>query len=288
MSDDLFPVAELSAPAGSRPDRRLPLLWIIVGVLLAAGVLAAFLVGDERSGTERVAAAAGAVQEAGSVAYTLTMEMAGPITSTVTIEGAADAGAGRASSRVRIDDQELDLITDGELLYVRVPEEARANFDGKPWVRFDASALGSSMGGVSPSATPLETFEQLREAGKVEEVGTEQVRGVETTRFRMVVDQSGLVPSGMADEVKEALREVEVEVWLDDDDRIRRHRSTIDLASVVPGGGGIGITTTIETYDYGKPVTIDLPPAEDVADGGAGGLESIFAPGPPVAESSSD
>jgi hypothetical protein len=110
MSDDLFPVSELDAPSSAH-DRRVPMLWVVVGLLLAAGVLAAFLVGDERTGSERVAAAAGAVEEAGTVAYSLTMEVSGPFSSSFTIEGAADAGAGRSSARLDMADQVLDLVT---------------------------------------------------------------------------------------------------------------------------------------------------------------------------------
>jgi len=277
------------APASSREGRALPWLWIFVGALLIAGVVSAFALQREPEPAERLAAAAEAVDDAGTFSYALTLEGSGGFGATVGIEGSVDPRSGRSTSSLAVRGSTVQLVSDGDVVYVQVPEAAREQLGGKPWVRLDAQAVRSGFGGVAPSATPLETFEQLRQAGKVEEVGREEVRGTGTTHFRAVVDLRDSVPDGPgAASVRDALRAVQVDVWLDDDDRIRRHRTTLDLGGAIGGPSGMGIVTTIETFDFGKAVSIEIPPADQVADVEAGALGSILRSTPAGAGAPTD
>ena len=287
---DGSPLVDLDAPApaASRDGRLLPWLWILVGALLIAGVVSAFVVDGEPAPGERLAAAAASVEESGPFSYALVVESSGPFAGDVTIDGAIDPAVARFTSTFQVAGTTVEMIGDGDVLYLQVPEGQRESFGGKPWARLDAAALGAGFGGVSPSASPVQTFEQLREAGEVETVGEEEVRGVATTHFRTVFDLSGSVPDGPGTaEVRKALEAVDVDVWLDSDDRVRRHRTSIDLGTAVGAGAGFTIITTIETFDFGKAVAIEVPPPDQVADADAGALQSLFAP-PPSAPAPAD
>lgn len=271
------------APAVAKEGRFLPWLWVAVGALLIAAVVSAFVVDGEATGAERIAAAAEGVDDSGTFAYELTLEASGALGTTFGLTGTVDAGAGRSASTLQVGGNVIETVADGDQLYVQVPEAARERFGGKAWARVDAASLATGLGGVSPTATPLQTFEQLRNAGEVEEVGKELVRGTPTTHLRAVVDLSESVPERPgAARIRQALRAVEVDVWLDDDDRIRRHRTTLDLAGAAGVGTTMGLTTTIETFDFGKAASIEVPPADQVADAGADVLSSLFAEAPPA------
>jgi hypothetical protein len=95
-------------------------------------------------------------------------------------------------------------------------------------------------------------------------LGTGDVRGVETTRYRARVDLEKLLqklpPSERPQEdVLEmwGARFVPVELWIDDESRLRR--ITIERS---PNAGGD--TTTVELYDYGVQVEVEPPSAEEL------------------------
>jgi hypothetical protein len=291
MTDDLYPVAELDAPTPSS-DRRLPMLWVVVGLLLAAGVLAAFLVGDERTASERVAAAAGAVEE-DDHAFEVTMEFAGaPLPGGFTLSGAVDVDTSRARATGTLglgagEGQAvppIDVLVDGRIQYLKLPPELGGD---RPWIRFDAGAFGGSSPAPGAATNPLDALRQLDAViGDVERVGEEKVRGEPTVRFRFVVDALKADPDAAAklpEEVRAGLRRVPTELWLDSRDRPRRLRQSVDLG---PSAGG-KVTTTIELFDFGAPVTIDLPPEDQVRDADLtdpAGLGSLFGPAPVPAD----
>jgi hypothetical protein len=106
------------------------------------------------------------------------------------------------------------------------------------------------------------------------------VRGTETRHFRTVIDLSDQLAGaggGPLAGMREQLARVPVDVWLDGDDRIRRLRSSLDL-----GGAGLGaaqVRTTVEAFDYGEDVDIEVPSADEVFDGDLSALGSLFGVG---------
>jgi hypothetical protein len=261
-------------------------LWIVVGLLLAAGVLAAALTaGDDRSPTQRLQAAPDAVADAGSFAFEITVKTTAGTTATdVTLVGAVDAETGRSTASFDLLGSPVELVTDGDVVYLRLPSGSGAS--GKPWVKVDAGAPTSgALGGITGS--PLETFEQLRATGsKVEEIGSQDVRGVPTRHFRAVLDLSDdlddlpQMPGVDLEAFRTQLSAVPVDVWLDEDDLVRRQRTSLRLG--VPSGTGsttsVVVTTTIEVFDYGKPVRIEVPAPDQVSPDDLPGLGGLFGP----------
>jgi hypothetical protein len=100
-----------------------------------------------------------------------------------------------------------------------------------------------------------------------EEVGTEEVRSADTTHFRARVDLKKLVeqlpaterPEGDVEQLWGA-RFVPVEIWIDDESRLRR--ITIEQRED-EGDGNPAMTTTVELFDYGVEVDVQ-PPTEDL------------------------
>jgi hypothetical protein len=286
---DVLPVSDLEPPAD--PKRRaLPALWIAVGLLLIGAVAAAVLLGrDDRSPAQRLSAAPDAVTDAGTFAYEIDIDSAIGTTSTqMQLSGEVDAKAQRSSATFDVAGMAFEMVSDGTTLYLRLPEEARAATGGKAWTKLDLETLAPSLGPLAGNPNPMQAFDQLRRPGAdVVEVGEEEVRGTKTTHYRTVldltasIDQLGGGLDDQAEPLRQQLAAVPVEVWLDDDGRIRRQRTTLDLSLPgITGATDTKVTTTVEAFDYGKPVTIEVPKPEDVADAGLPGLGSLLGNAP--------
>jgi hypothetical protein len=93
------------------------------------------------------------------------------------------------------------------------------------------------------------------------------VRGVDTTHLRTTVDLNRLAPNPSSLPSGIDLDSVPYDAWLDSHDRPVRQR----FALTYPFSGGLGssrtdatVTTTGDTYDYGKPLHVTLPRPDQV------------------------
>ena len=112
---------------------------------------------------------------------------------------------------------------------------------------------------------------------KVDKVGTDQVRGTPTTHYRATVDfakaaaKGGVSPTQVkAFETSVGSTTFPVDLWIDGQGAARRIQFRFPLprlssgtASSAPAGT---VTATEELYDFGTPVAVQAPPANQVAD----------------------
>lgn len=119
----------------------------------------------------------------------------------------------------------------------------------------DPNSPFGDMGGVT-QGDPLATFDAF-DAGLKDAtfVGTEDVDGEQLDHYVLTVDakkaaeaQGQPVEPGMPDTIT-------YDMWIDGDDLMRRIE--FDLGEVSGGGGGMVMTMS----DWGKPVTVEVPPA---------------------------
>ena len=113
-------------------------------------------------------------------------------------------------------------------------------------------------------------------SGSIEAVGSEELRGVETSHYRATIDVAKLeqlVPEaqrqslgGLDETAKQAgVTEIPLEIWIDADQQVRK--LSIDLDAKQPGSDqAVKGSVVVELYDYGKPLEIELPPADQVVD----------------------
>ena len=111
---------------------------------------------------------------------------------------------------------------------------------GRDWLRVDLGADGEALGEYLDlgGGDPTRLLETLEAAGAFDEVGSEGVRGVETTRYHGTVASS------------------RVDVWVAVDGLVRR----------VAVSDGEGTDVRLELFDFGADVEIERPPADDVAE----------------------
>lgn len=264
--------------------RRLTLLALGATVLLAG---CAFR-GDEeaatstRSGNDSTLLADAAVATAHAESSRVFVE-ASVGGQSFTGEGAYDYGADRGNLTLDLAPLgaglgEVQLVFADHVVYYRLPAGMGLLAGGKSWVRIDPEALGKA------SETNLDALAQgnqtdpgqylrwLKATGAdVEEIGTESVRGVETTHYRASVDLDKVVETA-APEVRGATKawidrlkseldsdEVPIDVWVDGDGLVRRIQQDYELR-------GTKTEITLELYDFGVEVDAEAPPADDVVD----------------------
>jgi hypothetical protein len=165
--------------------------------------------------------------------------------------------------------------------YVHIPDGLPA---GKEWVAVPAgesAGSGSTALGIGSAASPAKILAYLEKVSDgVKEVGTETVRGVETTHstaeidLAKVVDRSD-VPSALRDEIGKAAGDVgtvPVDIYIDGDGLLRREKLEMGFGSFLSGAGGAsgasgngsGVTMQLDLYDFGSPVEVEAPPADQV------------------------
>jgi hypothetical protein len=199
------------------------------------------------------------------------------------------------------EDWKLEVIQDGDVAYVHFPLLAKQLPAGKTWVKGDAKTLSAADAGQlkqfgSLAGTdPRDVFGLLEAvSGSIEAVGTDEIRGVETSHYKATIDTAkveNLVPEAQRQALggvgQSGRSLIPVDVWIDGAERLRK--LTIDLAAIeneppttttsASGASGaplfsLGASGTIdiegsvvfEVYDYGKALALELPPADQVAD----------------------
>ena len=174
-------------------------------------------------------------------------------------------------------------------VYMKLPENARPPeaSGAKPWIRVSADEAyeesGPSPLGSEGAQDPARQLEYLRGVSdSVEKVGMEKVRGVRTTRYKVVTDLEKEAAGQDAETRKEfdemtrrlGTSKVPVEVWIDEQNRARR--VAIDMvvpgpenlaAPNAPGGEEPRLSMVAEYYDFGTPLDVQAPPPGMTMDG---------------------
>lgn len=180
------------------------------------------------------------------------------------------------TSSINGTDVDMDMVMVWPVIYMRVSTAAGELPAGKEWVRFDMQKYGKKLGFdmnelmQASQSDPTQGLAYLQEVTDLETVGTEEVRGLETTHFRGVIDLNRVAEE--MPEVKESVKRimelskverVPYEAWVSADGLIRRIRLTYeDMKS--PDAPPMDMTVEMELYDFGEPVTVEDPPADKV------------------------
>lgn len=250
----------------------------------------------ETSTDSVLAAAATNAAGAGSsrLNFTATTEIAGqeaPIVFTGEGEFDYEAQKGRftydlselfAAAGQDFGSEPAEIIIDGTVFYMKFPALTSLLPGAKEWIKFDLETLGQQQG-VDLSqlqqlnqGDPTAILEYLRATGEVEEVGTEEVDGVETTHYRAIVDIDKAVAQAPAeskdqvqaqiDQLKAAgLTELPIDVWIDGDGLPRKLEYDI---TVDAEGQEVHTVLAMTFTDYGVDVEVTPPPADQVSDYG--------------------
>lgn len=173
----------------------------------------------------------------------------------------------------------MEFVADGTTAYVKAtapPFDTQAK--GKPWVSFDVGGYRPPVGMDPMSANPMQMLAALEAEGAVRDVradGEEEVRGARTTRYVAVLDLGRLIDMMGNKQAGQGYRslfedaDARLTLFVGDDDIVRR--TSMRLEAEV-AGQDLTVEVTSEFFDFGAPVTIVVPPADQVTSLGASPL----------------
>ncbi|WP_298179702.1 hypothetical protein [Saccharomonospora sp.] len=166
----------------------------------------------------------------------------------------------------------VEMIMDGQDIYLKMPSEANPD-PSKPWMKM---SVGEDMGGqnldqMAQQSDPTKMLEQLQQAGG-EIVNSEQTTldGQDVTHYTIELDLSKAGDMVGDPSVAAAIPEgtmIPLELYLNGENLPVRLEMNMDELMRSTGMPGAGSATTVMTYsDWGKPVNIQAPPADQVAE----------------------
>ncbi len=259
----------------------------LAGLLALLMAFAIAACGGDTVALDPVAEAATRTGAADSMRIEMRMTMAapeyGPKPVTFTTTGIA-AGK-RAAMTMRMPAVEgvelgdIEIRSDGLVVYMRMPFLQAAAPQLKPWIKIDLREAGKDLGvdfdalmELSAQMDPTKALAFLRAAGKVDELGSATVRGVETTRYKGVIDleryAKQLEKKGGGKAAASSVRKLieltgestmPIELWIDEDSLVRR-MAWEQTVSASAGQSPTTVKATMDLFDYGVDANVVIPP----------------------------
>jgi hypothetical protein len=154
----------------------------------------------------------------------------------------------------------IDAVLSGTDMYLKSPLFALMLPAGKSWLKLDLSKAAAAKGlslNTLLSQDPMQTLTSLQSLRGATAVGSEIVDGIATTHYRART-VAGSKPGTY-------------DVWIGGDGYVHRLRSRLASGS---GTTSAAVTLTVDLSDFGKKVTVAVPPASQtvVSSGSLPGL----------------
>lgn len=258
--------------------------------LLAGAVPVMSGCGAEEVAGVDVAQAAQATSAKGTARVTMTMNMKGlGLPTPIDVEAKGVTALGEARMNVEFDFGALlaaagvgdagtmEMRLDGADLYVKPPEIQALNLP--EWIGLDLRRVIEAMGidadaaGALFTVDPASQLRALKSAGGLEEVGTEEIDGAETTRLKgtmSVKDTIAALPPAKREAAEKAIAQLEklggdtfeqripAELWVDGDSIVRRMRMTMEMPA--QNGAPTGtMQMSYELSDFGAELDVSKP-----------------------------
>lgn len=162
------------------------------------------------------------------------------------------------------------------VLYIKTPQELQP---GKPWLKIDSSsdnamakALSTMNEQLGKNADPRAALKEFEKSGEITSSKKETLDGKSTTHYTITVDVQKMADNQtdpaqkktMQDAIDAGMKDFPVNVWVDDQGLPARFA----LETPTPNGSG-GMTSVkmqVDYSDWGQPVDIAAPPADQVAE----------------------
>lgn len=165
----------------------------------------------------------------------------------------------------------------GDLVeYLRLPALRKLIPGAKDWIKFDLNELGKLKGvdfaqllQTAGTQDPAQALQLLRSIADVKKVGTEQIDGVDTTRYAGTIDTAKLSAKvgkrGLGNLYGQmGVRKIPVTLWVDGDGYVRK--LVEHVTGRAPGAGTVDLAIEARLSDFGATVDVTPPPADQTTD----------------------
>ncbi|MHA6805578.1 hypothetical protein [Salinifilum ghardaiensis] len=255
-----------------RTTMTLSAVTLTAAVLSACGSPA----GDSSSGDGGQNSSGGAFDSVTSLVDASTQSMNGKDTARMAIDIAGGPQGGQhLDCQVDLGKQDVacggdqELVSTGDAVYVKVPQMAELGGEsGKPWMKTDISGMPQQQGADVSKFQDLQSM--LPPGTEIANTSEEQVDGQQATKYETVTDvrkavqeapeQQKKILQPVADAGVDQLRQT---VWVGEDDLPIRVKSVVPPMEIM-GQQVPETTTTVNYSEWGEPVDITVPPADQV------------------------
>ncbi|MGC5028812.1 hypothetical protein [Micromonospora sp. DT229] len=206
-----------------------------------------------------------AAEQSGSVTVTMQDNAVGE---KILMQGAVSLGGPvRAElTATSSEDQTLKVRIIDEMVFVEIPADQRADMNGKSWMKLDPAGgqQGLEFNKQMADVNPVRQVKTMLASEGVTLVGEETLDGIRTVHYTVTtglahyleqVDPE-LRPIIEGQLTEMGVKEVKIDLWVDEQHRPRRERVVLDPVSDM----------TVDYTDYGKPLTVETPPDADTLD----------------------
>ena len=265
---------------------------LLLPLALLLALAASACGGSDSSSTEGSPSSAPAAQavadagqkssDAGSARASFTANFTGTTSGTMTGEGEFSNREGHLTLDMSdlgggaFGDGTAELTFSDLVYYMKLPQGAGLPLPpGKEWFKIDLKQLGQTQGLDLEQLTQLSQSDPSQALAFLQgasddfhEVGTEEVRGEQTTHYAGTVDLDKVAenaPPDLADQYKKLAElapspTVPMDVWIGEDGYVHKLRFEQKLAA------GSSMTMEEELYDWGTDVNVTVPSNDEVVD----------------------
>lgn len=258
------------------------ILGPLAGAILIVGAVVALLAPSNGRVIDPVAKAADTTAAAGTASFQISGSLSGggqqiPIAGS----GAVDMRNTRMRMTMSFPvpgagNVDIEELLDGTTMYMRLPSALSQRLPSpKPWIKLDLKELSKASGVDLQQAmqanqqNPGDMLEALKGVSDSKVVGHETIRGADTTHYHADVDLRKALDEVASDKQRlqqlidsTGLTTMPVDVWIDGSGRVARQ-------TVKFSGNDVAMDFTIDYTQFGVPVDVTAPPADQVMDAGA-------------------
>ncbi len=271
-----------TAGTGGRKHRRLAALGIGAAalVLVGGGLATALILGQSgnASAEEAVATAAAQTLNAQSADVSLSMDMSFmSVHETITGTGAFDYPHHMGTMTMMLPiggtQHTEQAIYDGTTIYVNVGDLSAGLPSGKEWISENISQIESAAGGVGGGATsfgdPAAMLQRLQSVGgTVTSLGPTTYAGTPVTEYAATLPASvldgeiGQLPASIQKDMSGVhIPDITMDAYITSDNLLKAIHMPMSFSDA---GQSVSMDMTMSFSNYGTPVTVTPPPADQV------------------------
>jgi len=169
----------------------------------------------------------------------------------------------------------MHMVLVDNALYIQLPQQERGQMGGKPWVKISADGddpmskmLGSMLTTVSDNVDVTKQIDQIKNAGTITKSAQENLDGQQVVHYWIDVDvqklaalqKEELTKTALESLAKQGTKTLKYELW------VRGDGLPAKFTTQMPVGAGQPVSVTVGFTDWGKPVSVQAPPADLVGE----------------------
>jgi hypothetical protein len=194
---------------------------------------------------------------------------------TLDLSAIAQLAGGATGTTSAPDAWKADVILDGTNVndvveYMKLPALSKLVPGGKPWLKIDVSKLAGARGidfsqllQAAGNQDPTQALQMIQSVGNVQQVGSAQIDGVDTTEYSGTIDPQK-VAAKLGTSMKLGTKPIPVTVWIDGQGYVRKFEETLTTQNAQVGT--IDVKTSVELSDFGTTADVTPPPADQTTD----------------------